>query len=156
MRYFWLLLFLVACAPKVSTFPMYDLQGEVVGDVFIEEVREGVRLSLVVGNIPRGVHALHVHEFGVCEGDFSSAGAHFNPNRNQHGKDNPLGKHAGDLPNIFVRPDGTGEYSMIVSGVTLAKSSIRGKSLILHEGADDFKSDPSGNAGARIVCGVIS
>jgi len=110
----------------------------------------------------RGTHAFHVHAVGKCEvPDLKSAGGHFNPEGKQHGKDNPNGMHAGDMLNFEVAADGTAKFSTTNPGVTLADgsnslSNAGGTALVIHEKADDMMTDPTGNAGDRIACGVIT
>ena len=112
-------------------------------------------------DLPPGLHAVHIHESAQCDPpDFKSAGGHFNPEGRQHGRKNPEGAHAGDLPNIRVGPDGAAAADFLVEGVTLepGKQSLfkpGGTSLVIHASADDDRTDPAGNAGARIACGVI-
>jgi Cu-Zn family superoxide dismutase len=111
-------------------------------------------------NLPAGEHAVHIHQNAVCDApDFKGAGGHFNPDGKQHGMDNPMGHHAGDLPkNITVGADGTGTITYKVNYLSLGSdpaTSVLGHSIMVHEKADDMKSDPAGNAGNRIACGVI-
>jgi Cu-Zn family superoxide dismutase len=141
---------------------LIDAQGQLIGIALLIEVPEGVLITLKVEGLPPGEHALHIHERGVCEPpDFASAGGHFNPFGKQHGLENPEGPHAGDLPNIEVGPDATAETEMTATRVTLKPGQPNslldedGSALVIHAGPDDFKSDPAGNAGARIACGVI-
>jgi Cu-Zn family superoxide dismutase len=112
-------------------------------------------------NIPFGEHAVHIHANPVCDApDFKGAGGHFNPDSKQHGFDNPMGHHAGDMPkNFSIGEDHTGEFTYKVDYLTLAPgapNSVLGHSIVVHEKADDMKTDPTGNAGNRIACGVIS
>ena len=105
--------------------------------------------------------AFHVHAVGRCEPPFDSAGRHFNPTQRQHGRDNSEGPHAGDMPNIEVTDRNTGKIEVVLRGVSLVSGPNRlldtdGASLVVHEGADDYVTDPAGSAGARIACGVIS
>ena len=107
-----------------------------------------------------GTYAFHIHAIGKCEPPFESAGGHFNPGGKQHGKDNPQGAHAGDLPNIEVPANGQVKVEATAKGVSLGAATnglldADGSALVVHEGADDYKSDPAGNAGKRIACGVI-
>ena len=138
-----------------------DAQAKVVGTATFSEVPGGVRVSLRVGGLKPGQHGFHIHAVGKCESpDFTSAGAHFNPHGKQHGLANPDGPHAGDFPNLTVGADGTGSLDTIDSLVTLKEgpnSLIRpgGTSLIIHADPDDEKTDPAGNSGARVTCGVI-
>lgn len=120
-----------------------------------------VTLTLELKNLPPGDHGVHIHMNPVCEAPaFTTAGGHFNPDKKQHGIQNPMGHHNGDLPgNVTIGADHTGEASWQVTGVTLtpgAPNSILGTAIMIHAAPDDFKTDPTGNAGARIACGVIS
>ena len=137
-------------------------EGHSVGQARITEDEHGVRIHLTANHLAPGEHGFHIHETGQCEApDFESAGGHFNPKGKKHGKENPEGAHAGDLDNITVNPDGKVDVTLTVDGVTLnpeASHSLLksgGTALVIHEKADDLKSDPAGNAGDRIACGVI-
>ena len=140
---------------------LLNAKGEPVGTATLTEKSNGVQLDLKASNLPPGIHGFHIHAVGICEApDFKSAGPHFNPEGKQHGWDNPLGHHLGDLQNLNVGSDGKVSVRVLVPGVTLGEGPNSlfhegGTSLIIHEKADDGKTDPAGNAGARIVCGVI-
>jgi Cu-Zn family superoxide dismutase len=107
------------------------------------------------------LHGFHVHAVGKCEGpEFKTAGGHFNPATKEHGLENPKGAHAGDMPNLAVGPDGNGKGEFLARGATLGDGAGSlfpegGTALVLHAAPDDMKTDPAGNAGARIACGVI-
>ena len=141
---------------------MINTSGEKIGTATLKQEAEGVNVAIDVSNISKGTHGFHIHEKGMCEApDFESAGGHFNPTDMEHGFDNPEGPHAGDLPNLEVGDDGRVQESFVNEMVTLKKgepnSLLRegGTSLVIHEDPDDNISQPSGDSGARIACGVI-
>lgn len=141
---------------------MINTSGEKIGTATLKQEAEGVNVVIDVSNISKGTHGFHIHEKGMCEApDFESAGGHFNPTDMEHGFDNPEGPHAGDLPNLEVGDDGRVQESFVNEMVTLKKgepnSLLRegGTSLVIHEDPDDNISQPSGDSGARIACGVI-
>ena len=119
-------------------------------------------MSVTVTNLSPGVHAIDIHEAGKCDApDFKTAGSNFNPANKKHGMQSPEGHHAGDLPNLTAGANGKGAFKSTIHDVTLADDGVTslfhagGTSVVLHEKADDMKSDPAGNAGARIACGVV-
>jgi len=165
----WLFLALVVPWSAAAADPapaahvvLRDAHGGEVGRGTLRAVAGGVRLSLAVHGLAPGVHGVHLHSVGKCEGpDFKSAGGHFNPTVRKHGLKNPLGHHAGDLPNLTVGADGAGKMEMTVEGVTLGAGPLSllgpgGSSLVVHAAADDELTDPAGNSGARIACGVVT
>jgi Cu-Zn family superoxide dismutase len=134
--------------------------GRTVGEARLEQEGNDVRLVATFNGLSPGTRAFHIHEVGTCEPPFESAGGHFNPTGKHHGKDNAQGPHAGDLPNIQVSANGPVKVESIVRGVSLdgGKNGLLdadGSALVVHEGADDDRSDPAGNAGPRIACGVV-
>lgn len=118
----------------------------------------GMRAHVEATGLPPGVHGIHVHTVGRCDApDFQTAGAHWNPAAKAHGTDNPQGSHAGDMPNITIGADGRGTLDFALSGATMdSLLDADGAAVVVHAAADDYRTDPSGNSGARIACGVLS
>lgn len=147
--------------PPEARANLIDTQGKSVGKALLWPAPTGVRIVLEVEGLPAGVRAFHIHEVGKAEPpDFKSAGSHFNPFGKKHGMKNPEGHHAGDMPNIEIGPDGKGKVETLAPLVTLGPGENSlfhpgGTSLVIHALADDEKTDPTGNAGARIACGII-
>ena len=120
-----------------------------------------VNISVAVAGISEGVHGVHLHMTGSCEApDFTSAGGHLNPDSRQHGHENPAGAHLGDLPNVTTGGAGAGTVSATLRGsreeVLSRLFDADGTAVVVHAGADDYRTDPSGNSGARIACGVLT
>jgi Cu-Zn family superoxide dismutase len=138
---------------------LIDGKANPIGSAQLNQLEQGVQIVIAVSGLPVGKHALHIHETGACEPPFESAGGHFNPTSAEHGFDRPGGPHAGDLPNVYVG-EGALEVEYITDRVTLADGETSlfdddGSAIVIHEGQDDYVSEPAGDAGNRLACGVI-
>jgi Cu-Zn family superoxide dismutase len=141
-----------------ATAAMITATGAPAGRATVTEVAGGLRYTLDVRGLAPGTHGAHVHTTGRCDTpDFASAGGHWNPTAHKHGSMNPAGPHEGDLPNIVIGSDGRGTLGVTVPGATMAGLlDADGAAVMVHAGADDLVTDPSGNSGARIACGVVT
>jgi Cu-Zn family superoxide dismutase len=147
-------------APPTSTTQLIDSKGNPIGTAALFDAQFGVVAVLKLKGLPPGQHGFHVHQRGACDPpSFESSGPHYNPQGRQHGLDNPKGPHAGDMPNLTVRSDGTVDTTLTLLPAMSRPGAIgRGsdaRSLIIHADRDDQVTDPSGNSGARIACGVV-
>ena len=157
----------VACFASLSAqaqtakAALKDATGKDVGQVQLTQTPHGVLLKLSVKGIPPGEHAFHVHAVGKCEPPFTSAGGHFNPASKKHGMQAAEGQHAGDMPNLYIPANGELVVEVANPMISLVKGQPNtvfdadGSAIIIHAGVDDYKTDPTGNAGDRIACGVI-
>ena len=169
LRVLSVVLVLGGCATSAADSPLRgqvvlrDKSGQQVGTATLTESADAVRIQGTASGLPPGLKGLHVHAVGRCDPpDFVSAGAHFNPTGRKHGRLNPDGAHAGDLPNLVVGASGSGSFDATTQAVTLRSGPTGslfgegGTSLVIHAQQDDEKTDPTGNSGARIACGVIT
>lgn len=138
---------------------MRDAGGRDLGTLVLTNGVGGLMVAGVLHGLPPGTHGIHLHTVGLCEPPFTSAGGHWNPTSHQHGTQNPQGPHLGDLPNISVSTDSVATVSATSPGGTLyggaALMDADGAAVVIHAGPDDYRTDPAGNSGSRIACGVV-
>jgi Cu-Zn family superoxide dismutase len=159
------LLTLSACTTQGATtvdragVTMRDATGRDLGTLTLSNTTGGLILTGGLSGLPAGVHGIHVHTTGRCEPPFESAGAHWNPASRMHGTLNPQGPHLGDMPNVTVSSSGSVTLSVTTPGGTLRGTDglmdSDGAAVVIHAQADDYRTDPSGNSGVRIACGVV-
>jgi Cu-Zn family superoxide dismutase len=158
------LLYATAALPAIAqtaSAPLKDAQGKEVGSANLTQTPRGVLINIAVKGLPPGEHAFHVHAVGKCEPPFTTAGGHFNPDTKKHGLLAADGAHAGDMPNLHIPQSGDLTIEVLNAAITLEKGKPNsvfdadGSALIVHAGSDDYKTDPTGEAGGRIACGVV-
>lgn len=138
-----------------------NTDGKDVGTVDLTQTPRGVLLRVTLTGVPPGDHAFHIHAVGRCDPPFESAGGHFNPDGKKHGLMSADGHHAGDMPNLHIPSSGELSVEVLNTAVTLIKGAANslfdadGSAVVIHAGVDDYRTDPAGNAGGRIACGVI-
>ena len=146
---------------QMTHVTLKDAQGKEVGMVMLSPASGGgVTVAYDFKGLPPGEHALHIHQVAKCEPPFATAGPHFNPAGKKHGTQNPEGPHAGDMPNFTVAANGMAKGSVTNKTVSMGADANSvfaggGTAIVVHAAADDMKTDPSGNAGDRIACGVV-
>ena len=147
--------------PVEAQAVLMDTQGNEVGTASFTQTPNGVLISIGLSDVPPGEHGFHIHETGACSPDFSAAGGHYAPRGNEHGALVEDGMHAGDMPNIYVGDDRTLTTQVINPRISLREGATGtlfdddGSAVMIHGGADDYASQPSGAAGDRIACGVV-
>jgi superoxide dismutase, Cu-Zn family len=162
----------IACSSALTRHPvaaatatLVNAAGGPVGSVELWQEAAGlVHVEVSATNLTTGAHGIHFHAAGRCEGGataFSTAGGHYNPTSREHGLQNPAGPHAGDAPNLQIGADGSGHFSFTTDRITLTPGSTSlfdgdGSAIVVHAAADDQTSQPSGNSGARVACGVVT
>ena len=140
---------------------IHDSSGRTIGTATARQAGANINVRIEANGLPPGIHGAHIHTTGACTPpDFASAGGHWNPTSHQHGKDNPAGMHMGDLPNLTVGADGRGSVEFSIDNASIAGApnmllDADGAAIVIHAQADDYKTDPSGNSGGRIACGVF-
>ena len=151
-----------AMAQERARADIKNAQGNTVGTASLRETKDGLLIIVNAKGLPQGLHAVHIHSVGKCEGPaFTSAAGHFNPLGKKHGLKSPDGPHAGDLPDLYVNNDGLGRYEALLESMTLGPGQTSifdsdGSAIVIHSTADDNMTDPAGNSGDRIACGVIT
>ena len=150
-----------SAAPTASA-KLVAADGAARGTAIVTQAGDGLHVVVKAQGLTPGIHAVHIHTTGQCAApDFVSAGGHWNPTARKHGKDNPAGMHMGDMPNMTVAPNGSGaiEYHVAsgsISGGATPLLDADGAAIVVHAQADDNMSDPAGNAGGRVACGVLA
>ena len=147
-------------ANVIANATLTNAAGQKVGSAKLIQSDQKLFLRASVSDQTPGEHGIHLHAVGKCEAPgFTSAGGHLNPTAHQHGNLNPAGPHAGDLPNLVVTSDGTGSIESQIIGMSATALSnlfdVDGTAIVVHAGPDDYKTDPSGNSGGRIACGIL-
>lgn len=150
-----------ATAPTAgATAAVMDAAGHELGTLTLADGTGGISVSGTLKGLAPGDHGIHLHAVGTCEGPaFTTAGGHFNPTNKMHGTDNPQGPHFGDMMNITAGADSTATVQLTSKGGTLHAADMLmdadGSAIVVHAKADDYKTDPSGNSGDRVACGVV-
>jgi superoxide dismutase, Cu-Zn family len=144
-------------APLEVTTMLKTALGDDRGTAVLRLSDGRMRLTIDAMGLSAGACAVHIHNVGKCDApDFMSAGPHWNPTGKQHGRDNPMGAHHGDLPNLTVGTDGRGSLTIDVPGTMAELLDADGAAVMMHAQPDDYKTDPTGNAGGRVACGVLT
>lgn len=144
-----------ALTPRAVAF-LETAGGRDVGYVQFVQHGHGTGVEARIDGLPPGGHGLHIHEVGQCRPDFGAAGGHYNPDGRDHGFKSPGGPHAGDLPNLHIPPEGSLQANWVLTGVGVGDLLAgNGTAVVVHRDSDDYRTDPAGDSGARIACGVV-
>jgi Cu-Zn family superoxide dismutase len=148
---------MAAQAAAQANADIKNAQGQSIGTATLTETPHGVLLHVALTKGPEGTHAFHIHAVGKCEAPFTTAGGHLNPAMKKHGIKSADGPHAGDLPNVMIPAGGALTFEVLAPGVTMASVlDADGAAVVMHQGVDDYSTDPAGAAGDRVACGVIT
>jgi superoxide dismutase, Cu-Zn family len=151
----------VVAPPEALAADLRDASGQVRARTTAEQAGDSIRVRIEAVSMAQGAYGAHIHTTGRCDPPgFTTAGAHWNPTRVKHGKDNPQGMHKGDLPNLLVGTDGRGSFEYTIPNASISGGpnpviDADGAAVVIHAAPDDFRTDPSGNSGARVACGVL-
>lgn len=146
---------------RVASATLRQANGAPAGTALLTRAGDSLTLSVALAGLPAGAKGMHLHMVGQCDAPgFTSAGGHLNPGARQHGTENPAGSHLGDLPKVTIADNGTGAASAQLRGTSAellsALFDADGTAVVVHAGPDDYRTDPTGNSGARIACGVLT
>jgi superoxide dismutase, Cu-Zn family len=142
---------------EVALARLARADGSDAGVATLSQRSDGLWMEVTATGLAPGQYGIHLHATGKCDApDFTTAGPHWNPAAKQHGFENPLGTHAGDLRNLVANAEGIGAFTAKLPGVIADALDSDGMALVIHEKPDDYKSDPSGNSGKRMICGVFA
>jgi superoxide dismutase, Cu-Zn family len=152
---------LIAASPTRREANIVDAQGRKIGSVRLDAHGDMPMLTIKVSGLTPGAHGLHIHPIGKCNlPDFSEAGKHWNPLNHEHGKNNPMGAHMGDLPNLIVDAKGRGTATLMLDGISMSGANALvdadGFAVIIHANPDDYSAQPSGNSGTKIACAAFA
>jgi superoxide dismutase, Cu-Zn family len=146
-----------SASDPIASATLRNAAGAAIGSASLSENGDGLSLVASASGLTPGSHGIHLHAVGRCDApDFASAGGHLNPTARHHGLDNPQGSHAGDMPNLQVAASGTGSLRSRVMARAADVFDADGTAIVIHAAADDQRTDPSGNSGGRVACGVIA
>lgn len=160
---FGLAILLMGTAAQARTrVDLRNAEGRIVARAWLNDTRRGLQVRVVAAGLQAGPYAVHLHSVGRCEPPaFATAGPHWNPTNRHHGRLNPDGAHLGDLPNLNVVANGDGHIDLTIAGAALRAGEhplldADGTAIVVHADPDDYRTDPSGNSGGRIACGVVA
>lgn len=146
--------------PEIMSAVLRDSLGRELGTLTLTNAPTGIKIAGTLRGLPPGVHGFHVHTTGACSPLFEAAGGHWNPTARQHGRDNPMGPHHGDIASIIVGADSSATVDATTLGGSLRGTDplldADGAAIVVHAGPDDHRTDPAGDSGSRLACGVVT